>query len=136
MLSDTAFGTSARLVIRVLEKLAARAKRIGRMIVVVLDNARVHQAKTTMAAFERLKHWIRPFWLPAYSPDLNDIERIWKREKEYTFANQLPETLEHFEAIIRARFRSLAHTGVRYRKRTPRSNITIPTILKYLSKAA
>ena len=51
----------------------------GKNIVIVLDNFRSHHAKMTMAKAEELDE--RLVFLPAYSPDLNPIEFIWKSIK-------------------------------------------------------
>ena len=113
MLSVVSRRMGAREVVAVLEKLAQRARRQRRLIVVVMDNARIHRAARTCEAIRRLGRWLGIFWLPSYSPDLNDIERVWKREKEHYFSNALPDSFEAFEARVRVRFRSLAHHGSR-----------------------
>lgn len=50
--------------------------------VVVLDNAPTHRSK---AFLEKLKYWqeqdLSIFFLPAYSPELNKIEMLWKKIK-------------------------------------------------------
>lgn len=124
MLSRVAPKIRSRDVVILLAKLAARARRTGRLILVVLDNAQLHKGRLARRAWARYAAWIRPFWLPGYCPDLNDIERIWKREKESYFANSLAPTFEAFESRVRARFRSLAHVqcrarGTRRRKASP-----------------
>lgn len=43
----------------------------------VVDNVRYHHAKRLKPILERYKHKIELVYLPAYSPDLNPIERIW-----------------------------------------------------------
>ena len=120
----------------VLEKLAARARRTGRLIVVVLDNANLHKGKLARAAWARYALWLKPYWLPAYCPDLNDIERVWKREKELHFANTLPPSFEAFERKVRARFRSLAHVQCRARGRRSGRVLSLSRILKDLLPAA
>lgn len=55
---------------------------LERMTVVVLDNARVHTSK---AIQERRGYWearnLYLFYLPAYSPELNIIEILWRELK-------------------------------------------------------
>lgn len=46
-------------------------------IYMVLDNVRYHHAKRLKPILERYKHRIELLFLPAYSPDLNPMERIW-----------------------------------------------------------
>lgn len=125
----------ARQVVIVLAKLAARARRTRRLILVVLDNAQLHKGRLARRAWTRYAAWVRPFWLPSYCPDLNDIERIWKREKENYFANSLAPSFEAFEKRVRARFRSLAH--VQCRTGRPRRGRTAPSrMIKDFIRAA
>jgi putative transposase len=56
--------------------------------VVVLDNGSIHRSKETRAAIPTL--WTRgiyPYFLPPYSPDLNDIEPVFRVIKH----DELPE---------------------------------------------
>ena len=46
-------------------------------VYMVLDNVRYHHAKRLKPILERYKHRIELLYLPAYSPDLNPMERIW-----------------------------------------------------------
>lgn len=66
-------------VIAVLEDYSTR---IARPTVVVLDSASVH---TSSAFRDALEHWaergLRVYHLPPYSPELNAIERFWKKLK-------------------------------------------------------
>ena len=48
----------------------------GRTIALVLDNARYQKCKAVMNLAEQLK--IELIFIPAYSPNLNLIERFWK----------------------------------------------------------
>lgn len=66
----------------VIEQLEDFSFRLERMTVVVLDNARVHTSK---AVKERRAFWegrgLFLFYLPAYSPELNIIEILWRELK-------------------------------------------------------
>lgn len=55
----------------------------GKEIVLVLDNASWHKAKSL--------HWhhIKPFYLSAYSPDFNPIERLWQHIKSHHLAGYI-----------------------------------------------
>jgi transposase len=54
-------------------------------ILLICDNARFHQAKWLTAWTETQKEWLQLAFLPAYSPDFNPIERLWRWMKtEYT----------------------------------------------------
>lgn len=54
-------------------------------LILICDNARFHKAKWLSEWLEMQKSWIRLEFLPAYSPDFNPIERLWRWIKsEYT----------------------------------------------------
>jgi len=50
----------------------------SRRMVVILDNARYHQAEQSTLFFRRHRDRLRLDFLPPYSPELNPIERVWK----------------------------------------------------------
>jgi len=70
---------TSKEVIAFLDKVCAKIKQ---KTVVVLDNAPTHRSK---AFKQKLKHWQEQdlfiFFLPAYSPELNKIEILWKKIK-------------------------------------------------------
>jgi transposase len=47
-------------------------------ILVVLDNARYHKSHQCWKWWQQHSEHIRPFFLPAYAPHLNLIERVWR----------------------------------------------------------
>lgn len=65
----------------------------GRRVVVILDNARYHHA--ALHKDYRLKNQDRFSleFLPAYSPELNPIERLWKFTRRLATHNQYFQTL-------------------------------------------
>jgi transposase len=66
----------------VVDVLDAYSKTVQKFTVVVLDNASIHTAKVVT---EKLKEWesrdLFLYYLPAYSPELNIIEMVWKKIK-------------------------------------------------------
>jgi transposase len=66
----------------------------GRKVVLVLDNASWHKAKSLAW------HDIRPFYLPPYSPDLNPIERLWKYMKDNWFTNWYTQSRQALQLRI------------------------------------
>ena len=55
-----------------------RHRRRARKIVILLDNAKYHHAGVLRPFFKNQREKLALEFLPAYSPDLNPIERVWK----------------------------------------------------------
>jgi transposase len=55
--------------------------------VLVLDNATCHTARIVRQFLDEISDIFQVIWLPQYSPELNDIERIWKYVKGASLAN-------------------------------------------------
>lgn len=72
-------GVGSKEVIRLLDRFC---EKLTQKTVVVLDNAPTHRSKAFM---EKVKQWqeqdLYIFFLPAYSPELNKIEMLWKKIK-------------------------------------------------------
>lgn len=49
----------------------------GKKVIMILDNVKYHHAKMLRVFIENHKKRIELLFLPAYSPDLNPMERIW-----------------------------------------------------------
>lgn len=64
-----------------LEQLA-QALPADEPIVVVLDNAGYHKSAEVRAWWQQHADRFQPFWLPAYTPQLNLIERLWRHLKD------------------------------------------------------
>ncbi len=75
-----------------------RLENPSRTIVLILDNARIHYAKLTMAVCEKLD--IRLVYLPPYSPDLNPIEYVWKDGKKELGMRDFEDICENVESTI------------------------------------
>jgi len=61
-----------------LEHLAAQLSAADEPVVVVLDNVGYHKSRALRAAWQRYADRLQPFFLPAYAPQLNLIERLWR----------------------------------------------------------
>lgn len=57
-------------------------------IMLICDNARFHHAKWLSEWLDTQKEWLRLEFLPAYSPDFNPIERLWRWMKTEYFHNR------------------------------------------------
>jgi transposase len=80
------------------EELEAFLRRVQRSLrhklIVVMDRWSVH-LKTAKRLFGDERFWIE--WLPAYAPDLNPVERVWKHTKYDDLANYVPDDLLDLE---------------------------------------
>lgn len=63
-----------------LDELAARYP--DERLVLVLDNVGYHNSHVVRSWWVEHHERIQPFWLPAYSPHLNLIERVWRFLKD------------------------------------------------------
>jgi len=71
-----------------LKQLRAVSSRAGRRVVVITDNARFHHARLHLEwRQQRVEHFALDF-LPAYSPELNPIERVWKLTRRRCLHNR------------------------------------------------
>lgn len=88
---------------------AAHLRHVGRVypadrhpvVVVVIDNAPWHRGAVVDAALADNPH-LRFERLPAYSPQLNPVERFWKKLRRRATHNRLFDTLGDLKASIRA----------------------------------
>ena len=82
------------------ERLVQRAKQTGRKIVLVCDGPAFHKTKKMFAYLPTVARHLEIFWLPAYSPDLNLIERLWGHMKRRCIANVLYRSeFELYQAV-------------------------------------
>lgn len=59
-------------------------------VAMVADHVRYHHAKRLKPILEKYKDKIELVYLPAYSPDLNPIERIWWYNEKKNKSQQIP----------------------------------------------
>lgn len=88
---------TATEVVEMLELLALRYE--GLPIYVVLDNARYQHCEAVKQAARRLG--VTLIFLPAYSPNLNLIERLWKFLRKKILYAKYFDTVEKFHSAIR-----------------------------------
>lgn len=65
-----------------------------------MDNATFHKRADTQAILEQHGHKI--VWLPAYSPDLNPIEKMWawvKRKRKEWLVDSIDQLFQFFFSI-------------------------------------
>lgn len=63
-------------------------------VIMVVDNVRYHHAKRLKPILEKYKDKFQLVYLPAYSPDLNPIERVWWYMRKKISHNRYLETMD------------------------------------------
>jgi transposase len=66
---------------RFLQRLRLVSAQGGRPVIVITDNAKYHHAKLHHQWREEQAAEFKLDYLPPYSPELNPIERVWKRTR-------------------------------------------------------
>ena len=94
---------------RMQEAFADHLRHVGRMyprktherVVIVIDNAPWHRGKLIDAALADNPH-LEFKRLPSYSPQLNPVERFWKKLRRRATHNRLFDTLADLKTSLRA----------------------------------
>jgi transposase len=82
-------------------------KHVGKKLTLIIDNASIHKAKATKHLMDVLeRQGVTLYFLPAYSPELNRIEKLWhlmkytwmsvKCRDSQTLENDVDEILDNF----------------------------------------
>lgn len=71
-----------------------------RKILLITDNGSFHHTKAVGTFLEANKDRLEVKWLPPYCPDLNDIERTWRRLKASHASNFLYNSLDDLVANV------------------------------------
>jgi len=87
-----------------------------RKIHLILDNARYYKNKLIKAYLRKRKCRIKLLFLPAYSPNLNFIERLWHFMKKYIIGIKRWDSFKDFEAHIHNFFDNIKDYEVRLRQ--------------------
>jgi transposase len=104
---------------RMQEAFASHLRHVGRVyprerpprVVLVIDNAPWHRGQPIDEAMRDNPH-LEFYRLPSYSPQLNPVERFWKKLRRRATHNRLFDTLADLKASIRASlcyFQSMRH---------------------------
>jgi transposase len=75
-----------------------RAK--GKILVVLLDNAKYHHAIFLQPFLRKNRRVLRLMFLPSYSPELNPIERVWKLIRKLCSHNTYFETFDQLSCAV------------------------------------
>ena len=76
-------------------------------VYLIVDGHPTHKAKKVKAFVESTNGGLKLFVLPAYSPQLNPDEWVWKNIKHDRVGRTTPKTAEEFTATVRAALRRL-----------------------------
>ena len=79
-------------------------RKPDRKMVVILDNARWHHAKALTPWLTEHQDIFRLDYLPPYSPDLNNIERVWKLTRKLCTHNRYFAMLEDITETVFRQF--------------------------------
>lgn len=70
----------------------------------VLDNVRYHHAKALRSWLETVEDRIELHFLPAYSPQFNPIEKVWKATKKASVHNRYFQNIDQLRRTLFRRF--------------------------------
>jgi putative transposase len=95
-------GVSCKSYIQMMELEALDAQKIGRMRVIVHDNASIHRCKQVQQLWSKWEHMgLYIFFLPKYCSQMNPIELEWQHLKKDELAgNMFDDELELAYAVI------------------------------------
>jgi transposase len=69
-------------------------------VVLVPGHGSIHTSKATRAALAARAHWLTIEWLPKHTPELNDIEAVWRDLKRHHLAHQTFTDADHLDRAI------------------------------------
>ena len=72
----------------------------NKKLMIVLDNGPIHKSKKVQK-FVQKNDWVQLFFLPAYSPEYNPIERFWQWLKQKVYGCKSFSTMEGLLKQIR-----------------------------------
>jgi transposase len=73
-------------------------------IYLILDNARWHRSKDLKDFFEANRDRLVFIFLPAYSPELNPVERVWRVTRRKVTHNRYFQSLEDLRIALISQF--------------------------------
>ena len=72
------------------QKAASLLQETGKLTVVVQDNSPIHRSREVRACWKRWsEQGLLLFFLPAYCPELNEVETQWHQLKAHEIAGQI-----------------------------------------------
>ena len=96
---------NAKTCLKFFKMLKRKSVSPGRRIVVVLDNARYHHARLHKTWRKRNAGHFSFLFLPAYSPNLNMIERVWKLTRRRSIHNRYFSSITEVAEAVELQFK-------------------------------
>lgn len=90
--------------LKFIKQLRKASCHTGKKVVVISDNARYHHGKLHERYRENCVDRFELEYLPAYSPDLNPIERVWKLTRRCCTHNEYFPTIESIMSAVESKF--------------------------------
>lgn len=87
-----------------LRQLRQASRRTGRRVVIITDNAPYHHSRLHKPWRERQADHFALDFLPAYSPELNPIERVWKLTRRRCLHNRYFPNLDEVTSAVETEF--------------------------------
>ena len=117
-----AAGRTADVFCQQIRAAVAHSKERGRMAIVIADNLKTHTSAGSLlvrSMLSELKEHLRLVYTPAYDPDANRIEWLWRVSRRvvthnhhrHTFDLLLTDLETHFQTLARSPAEVLRHIG-------------------------
>ncbi len=84
-------------------------KRIKGKIYLILDNARWHGSKEWSLFVAKHKRKLSIIYLPAYSPELNPVERVWEMTRRVVTHNRYFGSVKELGTALNSNFMKYDH---------------------------
>lgn len=101
----TSDSFNAKTCLKFFKTLKRKSMRSGRRVIVVLDNAKYHHAKLHKIWRGHNAHCFLFLFLPAYSPNLNMIERVWKLTRRKSIHNRYFLSIDEVAEAVESQFK-------------------------------
>jgi transposase len=89
---------------RFMRRLRQVSAQTGQSVVVIIDNAKYHHARAHQEWRREQEPEFTLDYLPPYSPELNPVERVWKRTRRNCVHNVFFPTLQALVEKVDAQF--------------------------------
>lgn len=87
-----------------LRRLRQASRWAGRRVIVIVDNAKYHHATLHLEWRLSQEPAFQLVFLPAYSPELNPVERVWKLVRRKCLHNRYFATLQLVTEVVESQF--------------------------------